>query len=86
MTTLRVDREYTFWGSDDIELPDGKTFKNVASYYVKWETFFYRFHGEEEFREVQLRCDPSEMDMKHPRTVEVQDVTEEYEEELGNAN
>ncbi len=78
---LRVEREYTFWGSDDIELPAGKTFYDIASYYIKWETFFYQLRGEEKFREVPLHCDPSEMDMKYPRSVEIADVTDEYQEQ-----
>ncbi|NCC40912.1 MAG: hypothetical protein EOM21_15985 [Gammaproteobacteria bacterium] len=81
MTTIRVERGYTFWASDDIELPEGIKFDDIAGYYVKWESFFYWLHGDEDnVREVPLCFDPSAMDMKRPDEVDVVDVSEEYEQ------
>lgn len=72
MTTLRVEREYTIWASSDVELPEGRAWDDIDSCYVKWETFFYKFKDEAEWREQGLsEIDLSNIDLKRPKAYEI---------------
>lgn len=72
MTTLRVEREYTIWASSDVELPEGRTWDDIESCYVKWETFFYKFKNEAEWRDQELEeIDWGNIDLKRPKEYEI---------------
>jgi hypothetical protein len=72
MTILRIEREYPIWGSSDVELPEGRTWQDIESWYVKWEIFFYKFKDEEKWREHDLSTiNIEDLDLKRPKRVEV---------------
>ena len=72
MTTLRIQREYPIWASSDVELPEGRTWNDIESCYVKWEVFFYKFKDEEEWRKQNLSAiDLDQIDLKWPKEYEI---------------
>jgi hypothetical protein len=60
----------------EVDLPEGKTWADVAEWYVKWATLHYRLEGSEDWAEAELGTD-FDWDLKRPSFVEVLELDED---------
>lgn len=88
MTTIHVQASYYASTSGTVNLPQGKTWEDVAHWYVKWDTLYLRFKGDdEEYAQIDLdSCVGDIIDWKRPTGVSIygtdDDGETDYEVEL----
>ena len=70
-TTIRVTAEYTTCVETEITLPEGYTWADIKSWYVKWNIFNATFHDGTGF--VEDLTEP-ELDLKHPDNYDIVDT------------
>ena len=73
MTTVCIAADYSAYTQGFVELPEGKDWKDVADWYVKWDTFHFVLEGEgEQWQEQSLNADGvNAIDWKRPDSVTV---------------
>lgn len=76
MTSYAIIAEYTEIAEGTVEFPEGKTWDDVESHFVKWDTLHVKFKGEIEWREFELNSS-SDSDWKRPRSVDVMHTDED---------
>lgn len=82
MATYEINCSLYAGVSGQVELPEGKTWRDVQDWYVKWDTLFVTFKSGEQ-SEHPLNSDGLDaIDWKRPRSVEVYAVDEETGETL----
>ncbi len=81
MTKLAVTTTYTLSTDTIIDLPDGKTWDDVAHWHVKWGTLFLAFKGDPETKPaLEIQTDEATLDnfeCKRPDITTVRPVDEE---------
>jgi hypothetical protein len=91
MTKIAIETTYNTVGTFIIDLPDGKTWDDVADFYVKWSELFIRFSGTDadDYVSFHLSVDETSTDYKRPDRVTVFKVGDDdgcaypdYENEL----
>lgn len=81
MNSYMVEANYTTCVQGKATLPEGKTWDDVAAWYVKWDTLYVKFKGGEDYLEFVLRsADPvSGIDWKRPVAVTIYPQDEDGE-------
>ena len=60
-----------------------KTWDDVSDWYIKWDTLYIQFEGDENWKEYPLESDTSDgIDMKRPHVAQVWAGKLDFEEEL----
>ena len=56
MTKIAIETTYSAFGTTVIDLPEGKTWADVAHYYIKWGRLHINFKGtpKDDYQEFQL--------------------------------
>ena len=68
---ISIEAKYTTNTTTPIDI-HVNSWDEVESWYLKWDTLFYKVKGETEMREVCLQSDFIEgMDAKHPVSVDI---------------
>ena len=79
MTTYTLDITYYAGTSAKVELPEGKTWADVADWYVKWDVLYITFKDGSLYDRL-LHTDALEaIDTKRPSSVTVYGVDEDGE-------
>ena len=81
-----VAPSYGITTSTEVTLPEGKTYSDIVSHYIKWDTFYWTFDkfpekGEPDNREwysADLTDRYAEPDMKRPDYVKIYSVDADY--------
>jgi hypothetical protein len=78
--TIRVDTQYTMAYETEIDLPEGKTWEDVKSWYIKYHSLFVVFN-DETIEEHNLDDNGWE-DSKRPDGIQIYKIDEDGNEEL----
>ena len=76
MTSYAVIAEYTEIANGTAEFPEGKTWDDVESHFVKWDTLHVKFKDEREWQAFMLNSS-SDSEWKRPRSVDVMHTDED---------
>lgn len=71
---MRYEIETTLMASTQgtVELPEGKVWEDIEMWYVKWDTLFFQFKGENVINELEIRSYAEDVvDWKRPSEVAV---------------
>ncbi len=81
MTTICISAQYYAGTEAQVELPEGKTWDDIESFYVKWDCFHVKLVGEPEWQERALNTagGAEVVDYKRPTSVTVYPVLEDGE-------
>ncbi|WP_299315980.1 hypothetical protein [uncultured Halomonas sp.] len=71
ITTIRVTAEYVVCTETEITLPEGRTWADIQSWYIKWNTFHATFRDGRKFVYVLNDVTP---DDKYPDSYGVSDL------------
>jgi hypothetical protein len=73
MTKYWVETTYSAGAQGTVTFPDGKTWEDVESWFIKRDYLHVLFKGENDYRELCLNSDnsPEMTDWKRPNTVTV---------------
>jgi hypothetical protein len=78
--TIRVDTQYTMAYETEIDLPEGKTWEDVKSWYIKYHSLFVVFNdGTTEEHNLD---DNGWEDSKRPDGIQIYKIDEDGNEEL----
>jgi len=67
-----VNTTYTADSDNEIDFPEGRTWSDVAEWYVKWHTLYLRYTDTEAWSEIDLGEIGGEViDIKRPSTVSI---------------
>lgn len=83
MTTIQVTTEFTVTATTDIELPDGKTWDDVADWGVSQGTIRFEWKDGSEWSSELNDVDPDQLgemkhSMKQPENTEIRSASEEF--------
>jgi hypothetical protein len=78
--TIRVDTQYTMAYETEIDLPEGKTWEDVKSWYIKYHSLSVVFN-DETIEEHNLDDNGWE-DSKRPDGIQIYKIDEDGNEEL----
>ena len=69
---------YNCYSMSTVSLPDGRTWGDIESWYVKFNTFHYVFKGETKWREIDLGdVSIANVYLQRPTDVEIERVGED---------
>lgn len=78
MATYTLDTTYTAGTSANVEFPDGKTWDDVQSWYIKWDTLHIQWKDSTSYEEFELNSNTLDIvDWKRPSSTSVYPVDEE---------
>lgn len=86
---IQIQVGYNMYGSQTIELPEGKTWDDIDDHWVRWDIWNVIFKGDDKTYTYELCTgyDPEAADMKRPSSVAIYETDEDgnadYERELG---
>lgn len=92
MTRVAVICEYSMNTEGRVDLPEGKTWEDVESWYVKWDVFHFKLKGEEVWHECEMNssADIGSVDWKRPARVDIlatdEDGAPDWGEQLAEAS
>tara|TARA_Y100000389_G_scaffold148757_1_gene147936 strand:+ start:644 stop:898 length:255 start_codon:yes stop_codon:yes gene_type:complete len=78
--TIRVDTQYTMAYETEIDLPEGKTWEDVKSWYIKYHSLSVVFN--DETTEEHNLDDNGWEDSKRPDGIQIYKIDEDGDEEL----
>lgn len=78
-TTIEINASYYTGAVSRLTLKDGKTWKDVKDWFIKWDTLHVLFDGEDDWEEYSLDSysDPDSTDWKRPASVSIYPVGED---------
>ena len=80
MTKIAVELSYTACTQAILELPEGKTWDDVADCYAKWGTLYVQFKGATDYQEFDCGyIDVANIDTKYPDHVRVWETMGEHD-------
>lgn len=78
MTAYFIEAGYSATPLSRVDFPEGKTWDDVESWYVKWDTLFVKFKDEAEWQVFSLCSDTTDcIDWKRPDYVNVMSADED---------
>lgn len=57
MSTYTIEATYYTNTAGTATLPEGKTWDDVESWYIKWDTLFFKLKGEKDYLQCELNSD-----------------------------
>jgi len=86
-----VEACYNAGTSSRVTFPEGKSWADVKDWFVKWDTLYVLFEGEQTMRELELNSDGLDaIDWKRPTSVSVYPVDADgdvdYEDSVGESS
>lgn len=70
---IAVVSNYNLATEGQVELPEGKAWEDIESWFVKWDSFHFKLKGSGEWHELEMNSDSGmdSVDYKRPSEVQI---------------